>query len=103
MAGQFQVTEDELRVLSGKIDTVRGQIQGEISRLNGVIDQIASGWKGEAATSYHQLQNRWNEDARKMNGILGDIKDAVDSTRTNYNASEDQQNSEISKIMSDFG
>ncbi|MFI5758865.1 WXG100 family type VII secretion target [Streptomyces sp. NPDC051569] len=103
MAGQFQVTEDELRVLSGKIDTVRGQVQGEISRLNGVIDQIASGWKGQAASSYQQLQNRWNEDAKRMNDILSDIKEAVDSTRTNYSASEEQQNSEISKIMSDFG
>lgn len=103
MAGQFQVTEDELNVLSGKIDTVRGQLQGEISRLNGVIDQIAAGWKGDAANAYHQLQNRWNEDARKMNDILSQIGEAVDSTRSSYVSSEDDQKSAVSSIMSDFG
>ncbi|WP_369172724.1 WXG100 family type VII secretion target [Streptomyces sp. R28] len=103
MAGQFRVTEDELTKLSGDINTVNGQLQGEIRRLNGVIDQIAGGWKGQAAQSYRQLQDRWNADAKRMTDILNDIKEAVDSTRSNYSASEEQQNSEISKIMSDFG
>ncbi|MFJ9589842.1 WXG100 family type VII secretion target [Streptomyces acidicola] len=103
MAGQFRVTEDELAKLSGDINTANGQLQSEIRRLNGVIDQIAGGWQGQAAKSYNQLQERWNADAKKMSDILNDIKEAVDSTRSNYNASEEQQNSEISKIMSDFG
>ncbi|MET7478696.1 WXG100 family type VII secretion target [Streptomyces sp. NPDC005648] len=103
MAGQFRVTEDELTKLSGDINTANGQLQSEIRRLNGVIEQIAGGWKGQAATSYHQLQERWNADAKKMSDILNDIKEAVDSTRSNYTASEEEQNSQISKIMSDFG
>ncbi|MGR8007917.1 WXG100 family type VII secretion target [Streptomyces hypolithicus] len=103
MAGQFRVTEDELTKLSGQISTVNGQIQGEISRLNGVIDQVAGGWQGEAAKSYHRLQETWNQEAKKMSDILNDIKEAVDSTRSNYSASEAQQNAEVSKIMSDFG
>ncbi len=103
MAGQFRVTEDELTRLSSQITTVNGQIQGEIRRLGGVIDQVAGGWQGEAAKSYHQLQNRWNEEAKNMSAILEGIKEAVDSTRSNYTASEEQQNAEVSKIMSDFG
>ena len=47
MAGQFRVTEDELTKLSSDISTANGQLQGEIRRLNGVIDQIAGGWKGQ--------------------------------------------------------
>jgi WXG100 family type VII secretion target len=103
MAGQFRVTEDELRSLSSKISEVNSSVQGEVKRLDGVISQIASGWQGQAATAYHRLQQQWNEDARKMNNILNDIKEAVDSTRQNYSATEEQQNSEVSKIMSDFG
>jgi WXG100 family type VII secretion target len=103
MAGQFRVTEDELTKLSSDINTANGQLQGEIRRLNGVIDQIAGGWQGQAAQAYHQLQERWNSDAKRMADILNDIKEAVDSTRSNYSASESQQHSEINKIMSDFG
>lgn len=103
MAGQFRVTEDELRALSSKIAEVNSSVQGEVKRLDGVISQIASGWQGQAASSYHRLQQQWNEDARKMNNILNDIKEAVDGTRQNYSATEEQQNSEVNKIMSDFG
>ncbi|MGW0563824.1 WXG100 family type VII secretion target [Streptomyces sp. NPDC003016] len=103
MAGQFRVTEDELTRLSSQITTVNGQLQGEIRRLGGVIDQVAGGWQGQAAKSYHELQNRWNEEAKNMSAILEGIKEAVDSTRSNYTASEEQQNAEVSKIMSDFG
>jgi WXG100 family type VII secretion target len=103
MAGQFRVTEDELTKLSGDITVANGQIQGEIRRLGGVIEQVAGGWQGQAAKSYHQLQERWNQDAKRMSDILADIKEAVDSTRSNYTASEEQQNAEVSKIMSDFG
>lgn len=103
MAGQFRVTEDELRALSSKISQVNSSIQGEVKRLDGVISGIASGWQGQAATSYNRLQQQWNEDARKMNNILNDIKEAVDSTRQNYSATEEQQNADVSKIMSDFG
>lgn len=103
MAGQFRVTEDELKALSSRISQVNSQIQGEVKRLDGVISTIAGGWQGQAASSYNRLQQQWNEDARKMNNILNDIKEAVDSTRQNYSATEEQQNSEVSKIMSDFG
>ena len=103
MAGQFRVTEDELRSLSSKISEVKATVQGEVKRLYGVISQIAGGLQGQAASAYHRLQQQWNEDARKMNNILNDIKEAVDSTRQNYSATEEQQNSEVSKIMSDFG
>lgn len=103
MAGQFRVTEDDLRALSSKISEVNGSVQGEVKRLDGVISQIAGGWQGQAATAYNRLQQQWNEDARKMSNILNDIKEAVDSTRQNYTATEEQQNSEVSKIMSDFG
>ena len=78
-------------------DRIASGLQGPLLKnLNG-------GWQGQAAQSYRQLQDRWNSDAKKMNDILNDIKEAVDSTRSNYSASEEQQNSEISKIMSDFG
>ncbi|MGW0733536.1 WXG100 family type VII secretion target [Streptomyces sp. NPDC002851] len=102
MAG-FKVTEHELEKLSGRIDRANNEIRGEIKRLGGVIEQIAGGWKGEAASAYHRLQERWNTDANKMSDLLMDMKEAVDSSRKNYNAQEQQQNAEISKIMSDFG
>jgi WXG100 family type VII secretion target len=99
MAGQqYTTTEEEMVAFSNKISTVNGQIQGEISRLQTVIDTITSGWKGAAATSYNNLQTQVNEDATKLNQILGEIKDAIDTTTKNYSSSEEEQAASISQV-----
>lgn len=106
MAGQqYTTTEEEMRAFSNRIATVNSSIQGEISRLQQVIDNITSGWKGQAATAYNNLQQRVNEDATKLNQILGEIKEAIDTTTSNYQASEEEQTSSISQVAgaSPFG
>jgi WXG100 family type VII secretion target len=99
MAGQqYTTTEEEMVAFSNKISTVNGSIQGEISRLQTVIDTITSGWKGSAATAYNNLQSQVNEDASKLNQILGEIKDAIDTK--NYSASEEDQAASINQVSS---
>jgi WXG100 family type VII secretion target len=106
MAGQqYTTTEEEMRAFSNRISSVNQSIQGEISRLQTVIDNITSGWKGQAATAYNNLQQQVNEDASKLNQVLGEIKDAIDSTTSNYQASEEEQASSIGQVAnaSPFG
>lgn len=106
MAGQqFTMTEEEMVAFSGRISSVNSSIQGEIRRLQQVIDTITSGWKGSAATAYNNLQGQVNQDATKINQILNDIKEAIDATTKNYSASEDEQRSTIQNIAasSPFG
>jgi WXG100 family type VII secretion target len=106
MAGQqYTTTEEEMRAFSNRISTVNSSIQGEIRRLQQVIDNITGGWKGQAATAYNNLQSQVNEDANKLNQILADIKEAIDSTTSNYQASEEEQASSIGQVAgaSPFG
>ncbi|ARF57720.1 MULTISPECIES: WXG100 family type VII secretion target [Streptomyces] len=98
MAGQFTTTEEEMHAFAGKIASVNQAIQGELSRLNSVVDQITSGWKGQAASSYHQLQSQVNEDGNRINQLLGEIKEAIDSTTKNYAASEEEQQQSMSHV-----
>ncbi len=103
MAQQFTTTEEEMRAFATRIDTVNGQVQGEITRLQGVVDNITSGWKGQAANAYNQLQNQVNADASKLNEILRSIKDAIDVTSKNYSQSDDEQRSSMTGISSQGG
>ncbi|WP_425828833.1 WXG100 family type VII secretion target [Streptomyces fractus] len=100
MAGQFNVTHEEMVAFSGRISQVNESIQGEIQRLQTVVDSITSGWKGQAATAYNNLQNQVNEDATALNRVLNEIKEAIDSTAQNYQTSEDEQASSISHVAS---
>jgi WXG100 family type VII secretion target len=101
MAGQqFTMTEEEMVAFSTRISTVNNSIQGEIRRLQTVIDTITSGWKGSAATAYNNLQSQVNQDANKLNQVLNDIKEAVDASTKNYSASEEEQRASINNVAS---
>lgn len=96
----FKVTEAEMVRFSGKIGTVSETIQGEIRHLNMVVDNITSGWKGQAANSYNRLQSQVNEDATRINQLLREIKEAIDETTKNYSASEEEQNAAFNNVGS---
>ncbi|MYT28998.1 MULTISPECIES: WXG100 family type VII secretion target [unclassified Streptomyces] len=98
MAGQFTLTHEEMVAFSGKIDSVNHAITGELQRLQTVVDSITSGWKGQAASSYHQLQSQVNEDGKRINQLLAEIKEAVDQTTGNYQSSEEEQAQSISHV-----
>ncbi|WP_327069159.1 WXG100 family type VII secretion target [Kitasatospora sp. NBC_01250] len=99
MAGQFTTTAEEMRAFSGKITEVNSQIQGELSKLNALVESIAGGWQGAAATAYHQLQERWNEDATALNKVLDEIRQAIDATTSKYSATEEDQRSSLSGVQ----
>ncbi|MFE9428863.1 WXG100 family type VII secretion target [Kitasatospora sp. NPDC006697] len=99
MAGQFTTTAEEMRAFSAKIVEVNSQIQAEIQKLNGLIGEIAGGWQGAAATAYHQLQTKWNDDAAALNKVLDEIRQAIDTTTKQYSQTEDSQRSSISGVQ----
>jgi len=92
-----------MRAFSSRISDVNSQIQQELSRLNNLVESVTSGWQGDAAQSYNQLQQKWNEDASKLNKVLNEIKEAIDSTSAQYTSTEQEQHSSISKITSALG
>jgi WXG100 family type VII secretion target len=103
MSGQFRTTADEMRAFASRIGDVNSQIQGELSRLNSLVESITSGWQGEAASAYHRLQEQWNEDARKLNQVLDEIKNAIEQTSSQYQSTEQEQHSQVSNITAVLG
>ena len=101
--GQFRTTAEEMRAFSARIDQVNSSIQRELSSLNNLAGSMTSGWQGQAATAYNQLQQRWNEDATKLNRVLDEIKQAIDATTRQYSATEEEQRSSLSNVSAHFG
>lgn len=103
MAQQFTTAEEEMRAFATRIDTVNNSVQGEITRLQGVVDSITAGWKGDAANAYHTLQTQVNTDASKLNDILRSIREAIEITSKNYSQSDDEQRSSMASITAQGG
>jgi WXG100 family type VII secretion target len=102
MAGQFNVTAEEMHAFANRIGEVNAQVQGEIQRLNTLVDEIKQGWKGQAAAAYQQLQARFNEDATQLNKVLDEIKQAIEATTKLYAATEQDQQSSMSSAGGSF-
>lgn len=95
MAGQFTTTAEEMHAFANRIGEVNAQVQGEIQRLNTLVDEIKQGWQGAAAQAYQQLQTRFNEDAQALNKVLDEIKQAIEATTKAYAATEQEQQSSM--------
>lgn len=102
MAGQFRTTAEEMNAFANRIAEVNGQVQGEIQRLNSLVDSIKAGWQGAAAQAYQQMQSRFNEDAVALNKVLDEIKQAIEATTKLYAQTEQDQQSSMSGLGGSF-
>ncbi|MFD0565519.1 WXG100 family type VII secretion target [Kitasatospora saccharophila] len=98
MAGQFTTTAEEMTAFANRIGEVNNQVQGEISRLNNLVSEIASGWKGAAASAYQQMQSQFNDDATALNRILDEIRQAIEATTKAYSMTEEEQRAAVGGI-----
>ncbi|GAA2158132.1 hypothetical protein GCM10009760_60910 [Kitasatospora kazusensis] len=103
MSGQFTTTAEEMTAFANRIGEVNQQVQGEIQRLNTLVDETKASWKGAGADAYAQLQARFNEDASALNKVLDEIKQAIEATTKQYSANEQEQHSSLSSAASALG
>lgn len=103
MSGQYRLTVEELTHFAGRIETVNGAIQSELRRLDGVVGAIASGWHGDAARTYQQLQRRWNDNAQALNRVLNEIRDVLNANQRGYQNAEDEQRTRLNGIAAALG
>ncbi|MFB7911741.1 WXG100 family type VII secretion target [Kitasatospora sp. NPDC056076] len=89
--GQFTVTAQEMMDFAGKIETAIGQIETERKALQTTVENITSGWKGQAADAYKVLQGKVNTDVDDLRKSLTAIKHAIELTTKHYASAEEEQ------------
>jgi WXG100 family type VII secretion target len=102
VAGNIKVTDQELQHLSGRITTVNDSMHTEVRNLERVMESAHASWRGEGANAYQTLQSEVNDDVRKLNAVLLQIKDAVDATRKDFSSSDAEQAAQL-KAMQGHG
>lgn len=75
----FRTEADVMVAAAGRVDSVNGEVQGELSRLRGTVDGLRGSWAGSAQVSFDGLMNRWNTSARELQEALQDISDNIRS------------------------
>lgn len=103
MSGSFGTNVEVMQKAASQIRQTSDEINSELRSLLGLIEPLASQWRGDASTAFHTLIDRWNQDANKLTQALTGIAEAMDSSTTNYSTSEESNRSQIASIMNGLG
>jgi early secretory antigenic target protein ESAT-6 len=79
-------------------DTVE-QIQLEMRSLQSNLEPVASAWKGEAASAFLQLMERFDGDGQKLTQALTAIGEALGQNTTNYSQVEESNTGSITSLL----
>ena len=93
----FKTDIQTMNNAASNVDRVNEDVQGELRRLQGVVDDVAASWKGDAQHSFAGLMQRWNDDARQLREALNSI---AENLRANAAGSDETETENASAFNS---
>ncbi|MFE3068413.1 WXG100 family type VII secretion target [Streptomyces sp. NPDC059247] len=82
------VTEEDLNRLADDLDTMRTHIDGQVRRMDAIVDRAEARWRSEAATAYRKLHREAGADAVRVREILGILAEAIRMSRDGFTREE---------------
>ncbi|AGS34041.1 hypothetical protein B841_02790 [Corynebacterium maris DSM 45190] len=84
MSQMFRTEADVMRAAAGNVDDTNTSVQGELKRLQNVVDTVRGSWAGTAQVSFDNLMIRYNESARDLHEALASIADNIRSNAVGF-------------------
>ncbi|WMX44065.1 WXG100 family type VII secretion target [Streptomyces roseicoloratus] len=82
------VTDQDLKRLADDLDAMRSHIDGQVRRMDAIVDRAEARWRSEAATAYRKLHREAGADAVRVREILGVLAKAVRMSRDGFTRQE---------------
>lgn len=103
MADGFGTTTEEMHRAAAHVVAVNDAVQAELATLRARLAPLSASWRGEAASAFGGLMNRWDLDARQLNDALRGIGEAIRASGAGYQAQEEQHAGALSAIRAALG
>ena len=100
MANQYNVDLEQMATSGRHVYDVNDQIRTHLSQLTGQLEQLQSQWRGDAASAFLGLRERWDADAAKLNEALRGIGDALSSAQQDYTVRQGTQQDAFANVSS---
>ncbi|MFF9194431.1 WXG100 family type VII secretion target [Streptomyces sp. NPDC014779] len=84
----LDVTDEDLKRLEDDLDAMRLHIDGQVRRMDALVDRAEARWRSEAATAYRKLHRQAGADAVRVREILGVLAKAVRMSRDGFTRQE---------------
>jgi WXG100 family type VII secretion target len=98
MAQQFGAQFEEMTAAANHVAEVNQSVQGQLMGLRNQLAPLAGAWKGQAATAFQLLMERWDTDARNLNEALSSIGEQIRGSGTTYAQADEAENQTYSRI-----
>ena len=85
----FKTDVATMNQAAGNVDQINGEVQGELSRLQGVVQEVSGAWKGQAQGAFMGLMERWDSSARELNQALMSIAENLRANASSFEATEE--------------
>src|SRR5689334_22198151 len=95
----MNVDHASLHAAARDVRSVRGDVDGLLSRLRGVVaDELGPAWRGAAATAFQKLMEQWDADAKTLQHSLSAIADLLDKSGNTHQVNDEEQQAVLDKI-----
>ncbi|MEV6394447.1 WXG100 family type VII secretion target [Streptomyces sp. NPDC051907] len=84
----LDVTDEDLTRLADDLDAMRTYIDGQVRRMDAIVDRAEARWRSEAATAYRKLHREAGADAVRVREILGVLAQAMRMSRDGFTRQE---------------
>ena len=95
---QYTTSQEAMQQGAVKVDDAANQIQGHIQNLRSEVETMMGGWRGEAAGSFVQVHDAFEQQAAKINNALRQMHEALLATHSTYGTQESNQTSTLSGL-----
>ena len=103
MATEVSAADGALKQGADAVAQSRGELKSELGSLEGKLSSIGSHWQGQGAVAFNQLMARWREDANKIVSALNEFESNLLSSQSTYTASDEAQQSAMSRLQGRLG
>lgn len=80
MANQIRITPDQMRQRANQYRTEADNVNGVISKMDSLLQQLQSEWEGSASESYAARYQELKPGFMKAEELIREIARALDST-----------------------
>ncbi|MEJ2865996.1 WXG100 family type VII secretion target [Actinomycetospora flava] len=88
MAGGFGTQTGVMVDVATRLETINGDLQGQLRSLQGRLEPLVADWQGQGSTAFQGTMARWQTDAKRINDALLGIAERVRAGAGRYDASE---------------
>lgn len=102
-SGSFKAELPTMQAAAQHVQEVNDQIQSELASLLARLEPLQGAWKGQGATSFNSLIERWHEDATQLNQVLASIGERLSQTQSNITQTEGDVGQSFNTITGRLG